>query len=117
MVTQFTVKSDPLHLHIVCAGPYHLTDGMALIQRIREECERSGCDHVLLDLRPIIGSMPNLQRYQLGERAAEELRCRLGIISRIEDINRFFENVASNRGLKTYVGSEADDVWQWLWKK
>ncbi len=119
MDVQVTLKSEPRHLHIVCTGHYHLATCNALIQQVREECERTGCYHVLLDLRELLGPMPDFQRFQLGERAAKELppQCRLGIICRPEEINRFFENVATNRGLKTFVGPDLEVVWEWLWKK
>jgi len=110
------VKQENGYLFIAVAGDYSLIDSRDLIHRVKQESKNSGYRDVLLDTTGVAGTIPHLDLFELGVHCAEVWKAafRVAIISRDEGINKFFEDVAGNRGVRVLVVANQDTAIQWL---
>jgi hypothetical protein len=104
------------YLSIKVDGDYSLSTGQAIIDRVLAESLKNKQDKILLDLRDLNGSIPGLDRYELGEYASSRWKqpLRVAIIGKAEEINKFFENVAVNRFVRTFVVTDFHAALDWL---
>jgi len=110
------IKQENGYLFIGVVGEYGLMDSRDLIHRVKEESKNSGYQNVLLDTTGLAGAIPHLDLFELGVHCAEVWKAafRVAIISRAGGINKFFEDVAGNRGVRVLVVANADAAIQWL---
>jgi hypothetical protein len=105
------------YLKVRLGGRYSLPDLRGIIEAIGSEAERGGHARALLDLTAVDGDQPDLDRFETGVYAAEQLakleRVAVLMAGRAR-VNRFFEDVARNRGLQVRVTQDPGEALDWL---
>ncbi len=101
-------------------GEFSVETGRQCVDRMSEACEKHRRSRVLLDCRRMTGNMPVLDRFQVAEYGATELRqlWRLALLNR-EDVvlhDNFVENVAVNRGMNMKLFTDFREAELWLSK-
>ena len=116
MNTEFVVTRNAGYLLIKVTCDYSLPTGQAIIDRVLAESQKYKENNILLDMREVNGSIPGLDRYELGEFASIRWKqpLRVAIIGKAEEINKFFENVAVNRFVRTFVVPDLHTAVEWL---
>ncbi|MGO9272436.1 MAG: hypothetical protein ACLQOO_19770 [Terriglobia bacterium] len=110
------IRPENGYLFIRVVGEYSVIESRDLIHRVKEESKDSGYQNVLLDITGLAGSIPHLDMFELGVHCAKVWKAafRVAIISRAGGINKFFEDVAGNRGVRVLVVENEDAAIQWL---
>ncbi|HME01083.1 MAG TPA: hypothetical protein VKM93_27695 [Terriglobia bacterium] len=110
------IKQEKGYLFVGVVGEYGRMDSCDLIHRVKEESKNSGYQNVLLDTTGLAGPIPHLDMFELGVHCAEVWKAafRIAIISRAGGINKFFEDVARNRGVRVLVAANQDEAIHWL---
>ena len=116
MGLEITITEESDYLCIRASGHYFLDNMKDLFTTIITKSEELGYNHVLLDINEVIGDIPELEKYLLGEHAALIWRPKLkmAVIARPENINEFAENVAVNRGANLHVLTGDEEALEWL---
>jgi hypothetical protein len=93
------------HLSIKAVGQYSLAALYDLIDRVKEETEKRALQGVILDVTEVTGTVPVLDSLALGEHFSRVWRLpfRIAIVSSQGGVDKFFENVAWNRGVPIVV--------------
>lgn len=104
------------HLSIKAVGQYSLADLYDLFVRVKEESEKRGDKKVILDVTGVAGAVPVMDMHMLGEHCSRvwKLPFRIAIVSPEWGVNRFFENVAWNRGIRLAVVPDEASAMKWL---
>jgi hypothetical protein len=116
MGLDITITEKSGCLFIRAAGHYSLENMKDLFATIVSKSEERGYNHVLLNTNAVAGSIPELDRFLLGEHAASLWRPKLkmAIVSQPENINKFAENVAVNRGANLQILDDDEKALEWL---
>jgi hypothetical protein len=99
------------------AGDYTLDGFKRVIDEIRVETERRGCERVLVDTTAmVLQDLPFLDRYEMGRYAAEIWGHRIkgAVIVRADLLTGFVETVAVNRGARVGVFVDEGQALAWL---
>ena len=104
------------YLSIKAIGSYTLPDLRDFLDRAAEEAEKRGYRPVLLDIYEVTGSVPILDMFELVEHCASvwNRRIRVAILTRDGGLDKFFENVARNRGIALAIVPNQDAALAWL---
>jgi hypothetical protein len=104
------------HLSIKAVGPYSLVDLRDLFARAQEESEKLAEREVILDVTEVAGTIPVMDMHVLGEHCSRvwKLQFRIAIVSPDGGLNKFFENVARNRGIQVAVVPNQGAAIAWL---
>ena len=93
------IVEEPHYLRINCSGSYSRARSEQLIALVRREADERRYTRVLVDLQAVGETVPNLDRFHLGEMCAAMLRgLRVAVIDLTEAPDAFVETVAVNRG-------------------
>ena len=85
------------------------------IEEVSAEIRKSGYARLLVDARELSAPQHEYDRFLAGVHIANALRgIDIAVLYPAELINKFVENVASNRGARLLVGSELDEALEWL---
>jgi hypothetical protein len=97
-------------------GVAALTDFVELIQTMGARTEREGIRRVLVDLLEVEGELRFTDHFQLGERAAQQLRHleRIASLVPLDRITRTSEKVAARQGLQLRVFTSMTEAIRWL---
>ena len=123
-----SVKSEPKdgYLLIIVSGEYGSPPIPEVIDRVLDHCKEHKPSKVLVDIRPMTGNIPAMDRFYFGEvfsgRFYEEKK--RGNISHIRfafighypivDPNKFGETVAVNRGMTLKVTTDLKEALDWI---
>jgi len=105
------------YLRMKLAGRYSLPELREAIAAIGAEIDRAGHARVLVDFTGVQGDIPDIDRYETGVYAAEQLARieRVAVLSgRQQRVNHFFEDVARNRGLQVRVTQDPAEALAWI---
>jgi hypothetical protein len=104
------------YLTVKAIGQYSRTDLAQLLDRAQEEVEKGGMGKVLLDVSEVAGVVSTFDMLELGGRLARTWKhsIRIAVVSRNGGLDRFFENVAHNRGMLLAVFPDQAPAVQWL---
>jgi hypothetical protein len=111
----WTDNRDHLCAHL--AGDYSLDGFKRVIDEVRVETERRGCEKVLVDMTALaLEDLPILDRYEMGRYAAEVwgYRVKVAVTARADLVNNFAETVAVNRGARVAVFADEGRAMAWL---
>jgi len=113
---ELQVNEVDSYLSIKAVGDYTLADLSSLLDRAAKEAEKRGYRPVLLDIYEVTGSVPIFDMFELGEHCARvwNRRVRIAIFTGEGGLNRFFENVARNRGVAVAIVPNQDAALAWL---
>ena len=113
---ELQVKEEDTHLSITAIGPYTLSGLSEFLKRAKAEAERRGARRVLLDLSELSGAVPVFDMLVLAEHFMR-IWCRstkTAIVSWEGGLDKFFENVAYNRGYLAAVVPNRQAGIEWL---
>ncbi len=104
------------HLLIKAVGPYNLSDLYNLFERVKEETEKRANRGVILDVTEVAGTISVLDSLALGEHFSKvwRLPSRIAIVSSKGGVDKFFENVAWNRGVPIVVVPNHSSAIAWV---
>lgn len=117
MATTWKIEVTDAYVYVQMQGTYAGTDdALAGMESIVEQCRKAQRWRVLIDVTGLSGSIPQLDRFLLGKRAARiwGQRLRVAIYTQTKETNRFFENVATNEGANVQVFRDRSAAEAWL---
>jgi hypothetical protein len=112
---EITVTQRAGVVRIAARGAYSRGRLERLIQCVITESETRGIARVLVDVTGVPGSIPTLDRYEVGVAAARAFgERRVAVVERPERNERFFETVARNRGASIRDFTDEAQALEWL---
>jgi hypothetical protein len=104
------------YTELICRGPATLKNFKELFDELVKGAYEHGNDRkYLIDLRQIEGTIPTVDRYELGGYMAEKVSdCKISSISKKETYNKVGENVAVNRGVKVFSTDDENQARDWI---
>jgi hypothetical protein len=96
-----------------------LHKGQNLFQPLVDACATHKCDKALIDARDLQVNMDTLEMFQAGEDVVSVTSkgLRTAILAREDMLDRFFEDVAVNRGAIVKVFTDLETARDWLEKQ
>ena len=107
-------------LLVTITGTYNADDwkDLKFFKTLIAQCQTTGCQKILIDARELKGDIPIIERFEYGENIAlvSEGNYIFAMVGPKEQIlpDKFFENVATNRGAIVKVTADIDEAHQWL---
>jgi len=112
------IDPRPDRLHAVASGLFDHAQLAAALTDIFAASSKHGLYRIIIDATALEGEISLMARYDLGRMAAELQRepVRLAIVGSEAQVwpDRFGENVANNRGVKTKVTTDVAEALEWL---
>ena len=113
------IEPRPNHLHAVVSGTFEPARLANMLKEIFAASTRHGLPKILIDISTLQGDISLMARYDRRLQKVAELQCekvRLTIVGSKTQIwpDRFFENVANNRGVMTKVTLDMAEALEWL---
>lgn len=107
------------YVSFTATGTWTLRSVYDLIDTVRQECARFSVNRALVDIRQLGGMPSEMDRYNWGVRAATVIggRVRVAVLARADQINRFGENTAVNRGADINTLTDADEALRWMMQR
>ncbi len=104
------------HLSIKAVGQYSLAKFHDLFTQVKDANEDHADRGVILDITEVTGAIPVLDMLVLGEYCSKYWTqpFKVAIITSLGGLNRFFENVARNRGVQIAVVRDESAAMEWL---
>lgn len=102
---------------VALAGTYPgRQKGIEFIETLFRLAKEAQFTRVLVDIRKLSGNIQGMDRYEMGDKAGMvwDKSFKVAIVYRPEAINRFFEDVAINRGVNTRVFFTEEEATGWL---
>lgn len=101
---------------VKATGNYSTAEGQTLADRIHADWLETNCMNYLLDISEVIGNIPKMDRFHLAEYISGlwEHSIRVAVVYRAEEIDKFFENAAVNRGVQVIVVPDVQTAVKWL---
>ena len=90
---------------------------MTYIDIIQSQCEKENMKKILVDLLNVSDiNVPTMDRFYMGEKIAKVLgsKIKIAVVGPKEQINKFGENVAVNRGGRLFVAESFETARHWL---
>lgn len=103
-------------LHVSVAGDWDAFAMVEALQSIRGEARKHDVSRIMIDCRELGAPKAEIDRHKAGEAVAVALPApfRTAVIYRRELINKFVEDVATNRGAHILVTDTPRDAMNWL---
>jgi len=100
------------------AGDYRSREEMfRVMEQLKASADEHGCTQAIMDLSAAQGRTSDMDRYYLGEHAAQVFRgLKVAVVFPAEGITKFGENVAVNRGARLAVVPSLEEAQRWLQK-
>ena len=116
MYSRHSFKNKKEYLVIKITGDYNYWDLIRYPKLIRNQCLKERVFKVLVDATDlIIGDMPIVEQYFLGEHIADVLRdhIKLSVVGTGLYHSRFFQSVATNRSalLRVFRSARNAEIW------
>ena len=110
------VHETGTHLSVRAAGQYSLADFSQLFDRVGEISREFANKALIVDVTGVDGFIRTMDMHALGEYCAKvwTLPLRIAIVSPEGGLNKFFENVARNRGVHVVVVSNHAAAVEWV---
>jgi hypothetical protein len=103
----------------VVSGVWVLEHVFELIDTVAAETMRRQRNRVLVDIRAVSGTPTDMDRYRWAVRASEVIggRIRAAVLGRTNQLNKFGENTAVNRGGDVLIETDPQAAMDWLLRK
>jgi hypothetical protein len=116
MVSDIECRDD--HLYVTSSGLFNHRSLPEMMKEIFVAGAKYKQRKILLDIRPLQGEISLLARYEFGTIMADLQRdpIEIAVLGRNDQIwpDRFAENVANNRGVRTKVITDMAEAAEWL---
>jgi len=116
MSLEVQIREGERHLLIKAVGQYSLADLSDLFDRVKKESEDRANQRVILDVTEVAGTIPLLDMLVLGEHCDRfwNHALKVAILYPVGGLDKFFENVAQNRGVQIALVLNQDAAIEWL---
>ncbi len=115
MSLKVLINQEASYLLLKVQGEYSLEALESLFSQIREESIEKGYKNILVDISGVSGTMGDMDSFSLGKMASRTWGgLRVALVYRGAQINKFFEDVAFNRGVQTIVVQDINLALEWL---
>jgi hypothetical protein len=116
MNLEVQVHEENTHLSIKAVGNYSLANLYDLFTKVKDESQNRSGRGVILDITEVAGAVSVLDMLVLGEYCSKywKYAFRVAIVTSGGGLNRFFENVARNRGVQIAVVRNEGEAMDWL---
>lgn len=116
MDTHLVFEPEPGYLRVIVRGEYPSKKRHEVLSTIHAKMTELSYNRVFADCRGLDAPKTEMDRFNLGVAIAEMVanRYRIAVVSKPEQINRFMENAAVNRGARLVVMSDENDAIAWL---
>lgn len=96
--------------------PYIYKNAVKLLKEAAEICATENCKKILFRFVDMPGKVRTLDRFELGVQGAIILRhvARIAVVYRREEMDKFLETVAVNRGLNIRLFDNMEEALSWL---
>jgi hypothetical protein len=112
------IEQNDEYLHYEITGKYSLDKGEKIIEKIHDQCVEKKINKLLLDITKKEGVIPTMDRFDLGELIAKlfPYKIKFAVIAQKDQIDKFSETVAFNRGARLMIFSDKTEALEWLLK-
>ena len=116
MGLEVQILETDTYLSITAAGEYSRVYLLDLFDRVKVESEARAGSKVILDITEVTGTIPIMDMHGLGEHCSKSWKqpFKVAIVSPANGLNKFFENVARNRGVQLAVVPDHARAIDWL---
>ncbi|MGD1104338.1 MAG: hypothetical protein ABSA59_19990 [Terriglobia bacterium] len=116
MSLEVQIHEADTHLSIKAMGHYSLANLYGLFDKVKIENGKRAGKGVILDVTEVAGTIPFMHLHALGEYCPRvwPLPLRIAIVSPEGGLNKFFENVAWNRGVRVAVVPNQGAAMEWV---
>ncbi|HEX3897096.1 MAG TPA: hypothetical protein VHW73_12875 [Rudaea sp.] len=117
LTCEIEVDADAGCLKMRVHGTYKTRDEtFRMMDRLKKEADVNHCERALLNLVDANGYTSDIDKFYLGEYAAQSFRGKLkvAVVFPAEKITKFGENVAVNRGAQLAVLATEVEAMRWL---
>ena len=114
---EFRAKDGVLYVHLSGEFPREMLDKSEnLFQPLADACAVHQCDKAFIDARELKANLGTLGLFRAGEETVPLTRAglRIALLAREDMVDRFFEDVAANRGGTVKVFTDPDAAYNWL---
>ena len=120
MSYKLTITQKPTYLHAIITGRNTKENVMAYLDELRRECMTRGCRRVLIEERLTGPRLSTIGVFQIASSASDQDQRHFKAVAFVDvnaendDLMKFAETVATNRGISVKVFSSVADAEQWL---
>ena len=106
------------YLYVEISGAFDRFRAKEFIRQVFQSAQSQSLSRVLVDIRNMEGSIPTMARFEMARFLATEQKAvlRVAVLKLPEQVpdDKFFENVAGNRGLSAKVTTDLEIALEWL---
>lgn len=116
MPIELKFHNESSYLHVHASGDWTTKAAENMITRIREKALKENLTCIYIDCVQLSSPDTEMTRYFTGQAIARDLRYPFKTVAvvREEVINKFAENVATNRGARILVTPDNKSAMEWL---
>jgi len=117
MSLEVKISEKKDYLEFIIKGTFDLFSLKEAVDALKDAQEKY--NKILVDVTGLPGEIVELDRFGIGEYAADILSrgVKFAMIAEDKRINKFFENVATNHGLNVIVVGDRQSALDWLLKE
>ena len=106
------------YLYVEISGAFDRFRTKELMRQVFQSAQSQSFSRILVDIRNMAGPIPTMARFEMARFLATEQKAvlRVAVLKLPEQVpdDRFFENVAGNRGLSAKVTTDLEIAFEWL---
>jgi hypothetical protein len=106
------------YLHFEFAAEFSIPAAKRAVDEMVNTCMKRNCTRVLFDCRRMTGPLSTMDRFDVAQYGSEKIErsIRIAMLGREDQVlpDKFFENVAVNRGMDLKLFTDIDEAVGWL---
>ncbi len=117
MKSHYSIEKRPGYLYMVVSGEYDLSDFKEYFKIVMERCEKEKIFKIIVNNLDVKGTdIPMVHRFVLGEEIARVIgsKIRGAVVWPTNDVDRFTETVAKNRGGNMQLFGDLESAEHWI---
>jgi len=108
-------------LFVEISGVFDRVKAKELMRQVFQSTQSQSLSRILVDIRNMAGPIPTMARFEMARFLATEQKAvlRVAVLKLPEQVpdDKFFENVAGNRGIPVKVTTDLEKALDWLYIK
>lgn len=114
----FCITQREGYMYIEFTGRFSINAAKSAVDAMVNACIKANCTKALFDCRPMTGDLSTMDRFDIAQygSSAIERTIKIAMLGRDDQLlpDKFFENVAVNRGLALRLFYDIDEAISWL---
>ena len=106
------------YLYVEISGAFDRFRTKELMRQVFQSAQSQSLSRILVDIRNMAGPIPTMARFEMARFLATEQKAvlRVAVLKLPEQVpdDKFFENVAGNRGIPVKVTTDLEKALDWL---